>query len=99
MNIIIQYIIYTKIVAHAACAESLDCPNVSSSVRWTSQQVVERGQRARPVERKERTRRASKRSIYWHDCVGRRKHVSSRGTVGEVKEEGDRIEYTRKGEK
>lgn len=53
----------------------------------------------RPVERKERTRRASERSIYWHDCVGRRKHVSSRGTVGEVKEEGDRVEYTRKGEK
>lgn len=53
----------------------------------------------RPVERKESTRRASERSIYWHDCVGRRKHVSSRGTVGEVKEEGDRVEYTRKGEK
>lgn len=52
MNIIIQYIIYTKTVAHAACAESLDCPNVSSSVRWTSQQVVERGQRAPACRKK-----------------------------------------------
>lgn len=56
------YHTHEKTVAHAACAESLDCPSVSSSVRWTSQQVVERGQRA-PACRKKGKDQKSEREI------------------------------------
>lgn len=74
------YDITRKTAAYAACAESLDCPGASSSARCTSQQVVERGQRAAAsVERKEKTGRASERSIVRHECAGKRKHANGRG--------------------
>lgn len=74
------YGITRKTAAYAACAESFDCPGASSSARWTSQQVVERGQRAAAsVERKEKTGRASERSIDRHECAEKRKHANGRG--------------------